>query len=101
MTYELAMPATAMATAAEASSMAAAEASSMPAAKASYVAAAKATSRERIVMAAAVMMIFPIMVVSEIRIVASTIPSIGVRGVSITRITIVVIARLAASTNQT
>jgi hypothetical protein len=47
------------------------------------------------------MMILPIMMISEIRIVASTIPSIGVRGVSIARITVVAIARFTASAHYT
>jgi xanthine/uracil permease len=80
--------------------MPAAKAPAMPTAEASYVATAEATSRERIVMAA-VMMILPIMVVSEIRIVASTIPSIGVRGVSIARITVIAIAGFTTSAHHT
>jgi hypothetical protein len=82
----------------------AAEASSMPAAKASHVATAEVsawrTVVEGIVMPAIVIVVLPVMVVSEIRIVASTIPSIGIRGISIARATIVVIAWFAASTHK-
>jgi hypothetical protein len=88
-----------------ATAMTAAEASSMPTAEAPHVTTTEVTLRGRtvpegIVMPEVVMMVLPVMVVSEIRLVASTIPSIGVRGVSIAWITIVVIARFAASAHH-
>src|SRR6266850_336733 len=94
------MPAAAAAVASTTATMATAEASAMPATKAARVAkaAAVAATKERIVMSGAVM-VFPIMVVSEVRfIVASTKISIRVRRVAIARRAIVVVARFAAST---
>jgi hypothetical protein len=79
--------------------MATAKASTMPTtAKAARMGKAAAVAAERIVMSGAVM-VFPIMVVSEIRlVVASTKISIRVGRVAIARIAIVVITRFAAST---
>jgi hypothetical protein len=97
MSAATAVASTAAMTTAKAAAMAAAEASFMPAAKTACVSKA-AVAAERIVMSGAVM-VFPIMVVSEIRfIVASTKISIRVRRVAIARRAIVVVARFAAST---
>jgi hypothetical protein len=88
--------ATAEASATEA--MPATEASAVPAAKATTSMGKAAVTAERIVMSIAVM-VFPIMVVSEIGfIVVATEKTVRVGRVAIARIAIVVISRFATST---